>query len=785
MKLNLIITLLIVCGSLLGQKQFTISGYVMDKANGESVIGASVYDKENVSQGTSTNVYGFYSLTLDEGKHTIVYESIGYESIEKEIDLTSNQSINIELAEAAIELGEIEITSEGSDENTKSVKMSTIELDVKSVKELPALMGEVDVLKTIQLLPGVQASGEGNSGFYVRGGGPDQNLILLDEAVVYNAAHLFGFFSVFNADAVKDIEIVKGGMPAEYGGRLSSVLNISMKEGNMREYEVDGGIGVISSRLTLQGPIKKDTSSFIISARRTYIDVLMKPFIKEDSPFGGSGYYFYDLNTKVNYKFSDKDRLYLSGYFGRDVFSFSSDFSDFNMDIPWGNATAVARWNHLFNDKLFMNTSLIFSDYNFKFDAQQEGFRFVLSSGIRDYNIKADMSYYPNTRHSLKWGINTTYHQFTPNSLSAEIGGVDLTPETVLTQQGIETGVYIQDDWEINTRWKTNIGLRYSSYLNVGPFDRYIKNETNTIVDTISYSTMEPINFYHGLEPRFSFRYKIDEKTSWKGSFSMNNQFVHMATLSGSSLPTDAWVPSSEIVKPQKAIQYATGIFRNFFNDKYETSVEIYYKDMQNMIEYKEGSSPEATVNDNTDNSFTFGQGWSYGVEFFLKKRTGDFTGWIGYTWSKTERLFDEINQGTVYPAKYDRRHDLSVVGSYSINKRLVLSATFVYATGNAITVPIASYNIDGWFVNEYSPRNSYRIKPYHRADISLTVKSKESKKYKSSWNFSVYNVYNRRNVYFINFTSTGSFAEMPIVNLTEEVSLFPVLPSVTWNFNF
>ena len=775
--------LLLSCRFLIGQS-YTISGYLQDIKNGESIIGAAIYDKDNPSTGGVSNIYGFYSISLPAGKHTIVYESIGFSATEKEIDLQSDLSLNIELIESAIKLAEVNITEDIPDKNTQSTKMSTIELKAKKMKELPALMGEVDILKTIQLLPGVQSSGEGNAGFYVRGGGPDQNLILLDEAVVYNAAHLFGFFSVFNADAVKDVEIIKGGMPAQYGGRLSSVLNISMNEGNSKKYQVDGGIGLISSRLTVQGPIKKDTSSFIISGRRTYIDILMRPFLKNNESFSGTGYYFYDLNTKWNYKFSNKDRLYLSGYFGKDVFDFGSALSDFNISIPWGNATGSLRWNHLFSDKLFMNTSLVYSDYNFAFDAGNEDFRFKLFSGITDYTAKSDFSYF-GKKHNLKWGLNAIYHVFVPNNLEAEAGGIEFGSGEVLTQQGIEGGVYFQDDWEINSRWSVNYGLRYSWYDNRGPFKRFEKNEIGITIDTISYGNFEHINFHNGLEPRASVKYGINENTSLKGSFTRNYQYVHMATLTGNSLPTDVWVPSSEVVKPQEATQYAIGYFQNFLDNKFESSVEVYYKDMNNLIEFAEGAQPQDGVNDNTDNSFVFGDGWSYGAEFFIKKRTGDLTGWIGYTWSKTERLFPDINQGKVYPVIYDRRHDLSVVLSYAINDRMTLAGTFIYATGNAITVPLGLYVIDGTLVRQQSERNSFRIKPYHRADISLTIKGKESKKFKSSWNFSIYNLYNRQNVYFYNFTSEGSIINLPMTGATEQVSLFPILPSVTWNFNF
>lgn len=767
------------------QKNYTISGYITDGMTGESVVGAVVYDQNNTAFGTSSNVYGFYSLSLPEGEHTIEFSFIGFKKEVKVFNLTENVTYDVELKTETTQLQEVEILSEAPDENTQSTKMSTIELEMEQMKTLPALMGEVDVLKTIQLLPGVQSAGEGNSGFYVRGGGPDQNLILLDEATVYNAAHLFGFFSVFNADAVRDIEITKGGMPARFGGRLSSVLEINMKDGNMKEHQFEGGIGLISSRFTAQGPIKVDTSSFIISARRTYIDVLMKPFLKNKPELDGTGYYFYDLNAKFNHKISKTDRLYLSTYFGRDVFGFKDPVAGFEIDIPWGNATASLRWNHLFSDKLFMNTSLIFSDYQFEFAAVESEFEFRMFSGIRDYNVKVDFSYFPNNKHEIRFGTNNMYHIFKPNNASAKVGEVEFQPEKTILQHALEGGLYVQDEISFSQRLKGNVGLRYSWFNHIGPFQRFVKDDFDKIIDTLNYDSFEGLQFYQGLEPRLSMRYAIDEKKSIKGSYSQNYQYVHMATLSGTSLPTDTWVSSTSLVRPQKAIQYALGYFHNFKQNKFETSVELYYKDMENMIEYEEGYVPENGVNDNVDDYFVFGKGWSYGAEFFVKKRTGKFTGWIGYTISKTERRFKEINNNEIFPAKYDRRHDLSVVGSYNFNKRWNLSGTFVYATGNTMTVKVAQAFIEGSFQSIYGPRNGYRIIPYHRADISLTYKQKETKKFRSIWNFSIYNVYNRRNPYFIYETKEGSLEDLSYETSAKMISLFPILPSIGWSFKF
>ena len=764
--------------NLFAQETYTISGYVKEAETGEYLIGATVYLQESM-QGTSTNQYGFYSLTVKEGNYTIDFSFMGLESQERKINLTTNKRVNISLNNTFIITNEVVVEADAPDKNVKSTNMSQVRVEVKTIKELPAFMGEVDVLKTIQLLPGVQSSGEGNSGFYVRGGGPDQNLILLDEGTVYNASHLFGFFSVFSADAIKNINLIKGGMPANYGGRLSSVLDISMKEGNNREYEFDGGIGLISSRLTVQGPIIKDTSSFIISGRRTYIDVLVNPFINDSSSAKGSGYYFYDLTSKLNYRISDKDRLFLSGYFGRDVFTYRNSKRGFKFDIPWGNATASARWNHLFSEKLFMNASLIFSDYQFSFGAEQNQFEFKLSSSIRDINSKIDFSYIPNYKHKVKFGGLFTYHTFIPGSVSGKSGEVSFDPENIFKQYSNEGALYILDDIEFTDQLAMNIGLRYSCFqygdnVNINSF---LRKEW----------TRDTSNIYRNIEPRISARYNINKNSSIKASYNENYQYIHLATLSSISTPTDLWIPSAESIKPQYSKQIAVGLFKNLFDNKWETSLEIYSKNMDNLIEYKEGVFPEDNTNTSQEGSFTFGSGKSKGVEVFIKKVKGKSTGWIGYTYSKTDRIFEELNDGLEYPAKYDRTHDLSVTFSHKINSKLTFSSVFVYATGNTFTPPADRYIIDGNLITEFSDRNSYRMVPYHRLDISLIYNRNKSKNFNSSWNFSVYNVYNRKNPFFMyfDFEGDGSITEGGITPKAYQVSLFPIIPSITWNFNF
>ena len=777
--------------SILAQTNYTISGYVQDNESGENLIGVSIYDK-NTFKGTVTNQYGFYSLTLGQGKYDITFSFIGLESVTKNITLSKDVRINISLESNSILTDEVIVTGEKLDKNVTSSNMSQVKIEVNNIKQLPVIFGEVDVLKSAQLLPGITSNGEGSSGLYVRGGGPDQNLILLDEAVVYNASHLFGFFSVFNADAIKNINIIKGGMPAEYGGRLSSVLDITMKDGNNKKYELDGGLGLLSSRLTLQGPIQKNKSSFIISSRRTYIDVLSKPFLNKIDPetgepnaFAGSGYYFYDLTTKINYRISDKDRLYLSGYFGRDVFSFVNSDNGFAIEIPWGNATGSLRWNHLFNDKLFMNTSLIFSDYRFEFNLAQSDFEFKIFSGINDWNTKVDFLYQPNQRHTIKFGTNYTYHEFTPGNATGRAGDVEFAQDEIFRQYSNEGAIYFSDDFELSDDIKINAGLRYSSFQHNGDVSlfNYIKNDL----------TLSSDNYRH-IEPRLSLRYKLNTTSSIKAAYTENYQYVHLASTSSVSLPTDLWVPSSSGIKPKFARQYALGYFKNLNDNMYETSLEAYYKEMTNLIEYREGYLPEDNTNSSGDDSFTFGDGESYGIEVLLKKIKGKTTGWIGYTLSKTTRYFDEVNNGESFPAKYDRRHDLSVTATHKLSKAWTLSGVFVYASGNSITLPTERYVIGGDVYTQFTSRNGYRMDPYHRMDIGATyTPTKKNKKFKSSWNFSIYNIYSRKNPYFIYFAIEGLEENVDNQNIQNgnveakayQVSIFPILPSVTWNFNF
>ncbi len=785
MKNNLLVLIFIFCcQQLTAQQKYTLSGYIKDGYSGETLIGATL-SVNNKSKGISSNQYGFYSITLDSGKYNFTCTHIGYLPQAITIDLSKDTVLNIAMISGASLQQEVIVTSRKRDNNVKTAQMGKISLPIEQIKQVPAFLGEVDLLKVVQLLPGIRNAGEGSAGIYVRGGGPDQNLIMLDDAVVYNTGHLFGFFSIFNSDAIKNVSLIKGGMPAQYGGRLSSVLDISMKEGNNREFQTEGGIGLIASRFSVQGPIKKDKASFIISARRTYVDALAKPFIKKESQFYGSGYYFYDLNAKLNYKFSEKDRLYLSGYFGRDVFDFVNGRQSLDVNIPWGNATGTLRWNHVFNQKLFANTTAVYNDYNFKFTAAQDDFQVGLSSGIRDISLKQDFDWYPQGKHKIKFGGIYTYHRFSPSVVSGRQDSVEFNPLNAQVKFAHEAAVYLQDDWEISPKWQVNAGLRYSMFQQTGPFKIYETDANGNRTDSTVFKRGQPVKTYGGPEPRLSVRYSINEATSIKASVTHNLQYIHLVSNAGTTLPTDLWVPSTYLVKPQKSWLYAAGLFKNFKNNMFETSLELYYKQMQNQIEYREGYTPNTI--DDTENDFVFGKGWSYGSELFVNKVKGKLTGWVGYTLSWTWRKFSDLNEGKKYPAKYDRRNDLTVVGMYQLSKRWKVSATFVYGTGNAATLPQRFYIMGGVLTQEYSRINQYRLPSYHRLDLSAVLQGKrnDQRKMKTEWVFSLYNAYSRANPYFIYYDQEGSPYNGTLKVQAKQVSIFPVIPAVTWNFKF
>ncbi|MDQ3142908.1 MAG: TonB-dependent receptor [Bacteroidota bacterium] len=750
----------------------TISGYIVEAGSGETMIGVNIFLKDQVYTGTVSNHYGFYSLSLAEGEYTLVFSYTGYQSMEQKIILTKATELDVSLL-PGVTMEEVVITAEDVKKNVTGTEMGTVEVNMEVIKKLPALMGEVDLLKTLQLLPGVSSATEGTAGLYIRGGGPDQNLVLLDEAVVYNTGHLLGFFSVFNSDAIKNTTLIKGSMPADYGGRISSVIDIQMKEGNNERYVLEGGIGLIASRLTVQGPIQKKQSSFIISGRRTYALDLAQPFIKNTSA-AGTNYYFYDLNLKLNYIISRKDRIYASAYFGRDVFKFANSERDFSISLPYGNGTATMRWNHTFSDNIFMNVALIYNDYNFELHGAQEDFSFDLNSGVRDVSIKADLDYYPNPKHHLKSGIRYTYHKLSPNIINATNGEVDFSSD-FKPKYGHENELYFMDNWTVNSTLKINAGVRFPLFLQVGP---YVSEERQK-----TFGSGELVESYFLPEPRISFNKTLTNNSSIKGGITVARQFLHLVSNSGSTLPTDIWVPSSEKVKPQFSIQYALGYYRNWLSDLIESSVEIYYKDLKDQLDYRE--SYVESFSSDIENEFVSGTGRAYGIEFFVRKSKGKFTGWVGYTLSKTERWFDEIEKGRIFPTTYDRPHDLVLVGSYGLSPSWDVSANFIYATGRAFTPIQSLFLINNRPNVEYGPRNSDRLEDYHRMDISFTYANakKKNKAFQSSWAFSVYNVYNRKNPFF-----TYTDFETDILSGTAsakavKVSLFTIIPSVTWNF--
>jgi hypothetical protein len=759
--------------SLYGQGKLSVSGFVKDANTGETLTGAAVYIKSESNLGASTNTYGFYTLRLTPGDYTIVFAYLGYADQERKVSLTKDLSLNIDLSEG-VEMGEVVIEAEAADKNVSGTQMGEIILPIEKIQKIPALMGEVDLLKALQLLPGVQSAGEGSSGFFVRGGGPDQNLVLLDEALVYNSGHLFGFFSVFNSDAIKSANLIKGGMPAQYGGRLSSVVDIQMKEGNNKNYQVDGGIGLIASRLTVQGPIVPEKSSFIISSRRTYALDLAQPAIKK-TDFAGTNYYFYDLNTKANYIFSEKDRVFFSAYFGRDVLKFRTPGRAFTFDLPYGNATGTLRWNHLFNNRLFVNTSIVYNDYDFTFKAGFDDFSLKLFSGVRDWNGKIDFDYFPSNNHAIKFGVQSTYHRLTPSVANAQQGDETFTNNKEAIPAW-ETGFYVSDDIKVSERIKIQAGLRWSIFTQMGPY---------TASSGVKYLKGEEVVTYNGLEPRLSWRYAFNASNAIKGGVTVSNQYLHLVSNSSSTLPADVWVSSTERIKPQRGEQYALGYFKNLKKNMYEISTEIYFRTLRNQLDY--GESYVQNAADDLEQQFISGSGRAYGAELLIRKNEGKLTGWIGYTRARTERKFAEINGGAYYPAVYDRTHDLSVVVNYDKGKKWDFSGVFVFGTGRAYTPIESIYLIDQRVVTNYAPRNSSRLPDYHRIDLSANYRPKkeEGKGFYSYWTFSVYNVYNRRNPFFINYEFDTDVKTGVLSASAYKVSLFPVIPSVTWNFKW
>jgi outer membrane receptor protein involved in Fe transport len=754
--------------------KYTISGKVTDKSNGEGLIGAAIFIKE-LNTGTATNTYGFYSITIPEGQYTLVFSYVGFKPNVQPLQLHMDLKLNIEMELKEQTLKEVEVTSERQNKNVVKPEMSTFKMDIKTIEKIPALFGEVDIIKAIQMLPGVQSVSEGSSGFSVRGGAPDQNLILLDDAPVYNASHLLGFFSVFNNDAIKDVKLYKGDIPANYGGRLSSVLDIHMNEGNDKKYEVTGGIGLISSRLTIEGPLVKDKASFIVSGRRTYADLFLA--LSSDKSLHDNKLYFYDFNAKVNWEINENNHVYLSGYFGRDVFK--NEFAGFK----WGNQTGTFRWNHLFTKKIFANFIFLYSNYLYSLGTPSGNpSSFEWKSSLQDFSLKGDISYYLNTNNTIHFGVIVTEHSFNPGSARGIGSESYFTDYTVPATQALESALYASNEQRVGNHVTLTYGLRFSMFQSVGPTTLYHFNSSYVAVDSSIYKPWVIYNTYTGLEPRLGAIYVFNEFSSVKASYARTIQYLQLAQNSTAGTPLDFWFPASPNVKPQVADQVATGYFRNFRKNTIETSVEVYYKWMNDVIDFKDHA--QLLLNKQLEGELRIGKAWSYGAEFLVRLNERKLSGWVSYTYSRTFRQIPTINNGAYYPAPYDKPNNIAIVLNYLLSKRISISANWVYATGSPVTFPTGRAIVGGKVIPIYSDRNAYRYQDYNRLDLSVTWSGKQKPEQKFHWdlNFSVYNVYNRHNTWTINFIQDNAD---PNITYAEKTYLFGIIPSVTFNFHF
>ncbi|WP_083470410.1 TonB-dependent receptor [Rufibacter tibetensis] len=743
-----------------------LGGTLRSAATGEVLIGASVSVAGTIN-GVETNTNGVYTLRLAPGTYQIQFTYIGFQTLTQEVVLTRTTRLNVELQEVTNKLNEVVVESERNSfqERLSTPQMSMETLSSREAKLLPALFGEVDIIKTLQLKPGIQSGGEGSSGLFVRGGSNDQNLVLLDDALVYNPSHLFGFFSVFNPDAVRGVELYKGGFPAQFGGRLSSVLDVKLREGNRKENDVSGGIGLIASRLTVEGPIQKDKSSFLISGRRTYVDVFTRMInkAKENDPDWSPipDYYFHDFNAKATFELGANDRLFLNGYFGRDFFTFNDE--NFNFNFNWGNKVGSARWVHQFSPRFFVNTTFSVSNYEYEIKNELDIYSFNLTSNITDLTLKSDFEYISSEKHHLRFGGAVTNHRFVVGRLEANSQDGSVNVAAGNTYRGQEYGVYVSDDWSFNPVFTLSYGLRLSGFLNNG------KN-------------------FLGIEPRAAASYRLSETLTLKANYTRMFQYVHLISNSGASLPTDIWYPSSPGVKPQRSDQFTLGLTK-LYKDKYLFSTEAYYKKMNRQLDLRDGA--QIFGNTELEDEFVFGTGDSYGQEFYVEKKEGKTTGWIGYTLSWTNRTFPDINEGRTFPTRFDRRHDLSIVGIQEVSRRISATATFVYGTGNAYSLPVQRFIFqdvpgeDYTVIPVYPDRNSFRLAAYHRLDLGLVYKLRP-KRGSADLTFSVYNAYNRRNPYFVYFETLKNEESNQITGfVAKQVSLFPVIPSITYNFKF
>ncbi len=769
--------------TIFSQEKFSFSGYVKDAKNGESLIGATVY-KVGAGIGAATNEYGFFSLSLPKGEHVIGVSLIGYQTFTFSVDLNKNIVKNFELAEEGKALEEVVILGEAADQNVKSVEMSTAKLDIKQINKIPAFLGEVDIIRAIQLLPGVTTVGEGASGFNVRGGNIDQNLILLDEAPVYNSSHLFGFFSVFNPDAVKDVKLIKGGIPSQYGGRVSSILDVRMKEGNSKKLAVTGGLGSIFSRLSIEAPIIKDKASFIIAGRRSYIDALVKPFAKPSSPIKNSVFYFYDLTAKFNYRIDDKNTVFASGYLGRDIFGATA------FKFNWGNSTATARWNHIFNQKLFMNITTFYSNYNYYLAFKADnGQGFQWNSNVINYSVKPDFTYFLNSKNTIRFGAQALMYDFLPYDAKGQFDNTTIRFKSD-HKYGVEYSVYAGNEQKLLPRLTVEYGLRVSMYAYMGKGSALILgdtslNEPRPVLDTKKYSAGQVIQSYVNPEPRFSMNYVINSVSSIKASYNRMAQYIQLISNTAASTPLDVYTIATNNLKPLTADQGSVGYFRNFRDNMFESSVEVYFKYLKNQLDYVDNA--DLFINPTAESQLLQGLGRAYGTEFYLKKNKGKITGWISYTLSKTERLVSGISNSNWFYSRYDRTHCLNTSMSYEISKYWSVSANFVYLSGVPGTFPNTKIQIQNQNIpyNTDGIRNNYRITPYHRLDMGATFnfRKNDRRRYKQSIVISVYNVYNRRNAFSIYFrTKQGEPQQTEAVRLS---IIGSVVPAITYNFNF
>lgn len=764
--------LLLFSTSLSGQQKYTVSGTVTDKKTGETIIGAAVWVREDLGRGTVTNEYGFYSLPLPAGNYTLIYAFLGYGEETRTVRLSGNVREDVALSEDATEIEAVLVTATARDENVVQTQVGLERIELREIAKMPVLFGEKDALKTIQLLPGIKGASEGSSGFFVRGGTADQNLILLDEAPVYNASHLLGFFSTFNSDAIKDVAVYKGNSPAQYGGRLSSVLDIKMNDGNNQRFVTSGGIGLIASRLNIEGPIQKGKSSFIVSGRRSYADLFMK--LSNDETDRTSQLYFYDLNAKVNFSLGQKDRLLLSGYFGRDVMDRARIAR-----LDWGNMTGTIRWNRILGERVFMNTLLIYSHYDTKAGMTFGDNSFGLKSSVRDWNFKQEYQFFTGERHKFRLGFNTIYHRIRPGEVVASEGSM-MQPRKLEDRLGWENALFFSDEWRLGRKLNILYGLRYSAFSVLGPGTFYDFDGAGNVTGQQIYGRQKIVRTYFNPEPRISANLLLSPVSSIKGGYARNVQYLHMVSNTTGSNPMDVWLSTTLNVKPELSDIYSLGYFRNFADNRFEFSVEAYYKDLYRQVDYRDGADPQA--NEFLEGELLFGRGRAYGLEFFFKKRTGRFNGWISYTLSKAQRQIDGINDGRWYRASQDRTHDFSVVGILTLSDRWTVSAVWVYNTGSAVTFPSAKYRVDDQVYFYYTERNAQRMPAYHRLDLGATCYVRRSGKFESSWNFSLYNAYGRMNAYSIMFREGK---DDPTITEAVQLSLFRWVPSVTYNFKF